>query len=95
MVTVAPPGQDITLFIVQLKEADKKLDGELVAGLVPGAKVKEIQVGEDKAVHLTIGAGPQDFVFVVRPPKGEDKPKKLLGGAPASIRVDGWNVAAH
>lgn len=80
-VTLAPPGQDVTLFIVKLKEADKKWNAETVASLIPMAKVNEVRVDDDKAVHLSIGAGPQTFTFVVRPPKGEDKPKKLLGGA--------------
>jgi hypothetical protein len=79
-VTVAPPGRDVTLFIVKLKEADKKWDAETVASLIPMAKVKEVRVGDDKALHLSISGGPQTFTFVVRLPKGEDKPKKLLGG---------------
>jgi hypothetical protein len=81
-VTLILPGQDASLYLVQLKDKDGKCAGEITATATPqfkGSKITNVRVGDDKTLHLTIDGGGTSFAIVVHPAKGEDKPKKLLG----------------
>jgi hypothetical protein len=81
-VTLLLPGQEATLYLVQLKDKDGKYEGEITSAALPqfkSSRIADVHVGDDKALHLTIDAGGTSFAIVARPPKGEEKPKKLLG----------------
>ena len=81
-VTLLLPAQEANLWLVRLQEKDGKWEAEVLSSPLSqfkGAKVEEVRVGEDNALHLTVAAGGQTFPFVVHVPRGEEKPKKLLG----------------
>jgi thiol-disulfide isomerase/thioredoxin len=85
-ITLLFPGQDITGFLVDIKDVDGKLQGYVLStvtlpdGREPfkkDAKVDGISADGDKSLRLTAKGGSFEFPMVVYPAKGNAK--KLLG----------------
>jgi len=82
-VTLLLPGQDITVFLVEIKSADGKTEGKVLSAgidqLGKDAKVDTIKADGGKSLQITVSGGGITFPMVVYVPKGEAKPEKLLG----------------
>jgi hypothetical protein len=87
--TVLLPGQDIALFLVEIKTADEKTEGKILSAGIPAlaadAKVESIKVDGDKSLTMVVHGGPLTLPVAVHNPKGESKPDKLL----ASTEISG------
>jgi hypothetical protein len=78
--TVLEPGQEVSPFLVQLRETGGKWEAKVLSSPLMGeAKITRLQVGDDRTVELAIEAGGQAATFRVRPPAGDTKPQKLRG----------------
>jgi hypothetical protein len=78
--TVLEPGQEVSPFLVQLKEGGGKWEANVLSSPLMGeAKVLNLHVGEDRTVYLVVEAGGQTATFRVRPAGGESRPQKLRG----------------
>jgi hypothetical protein len=82
-ITLMFPGQDIAVFLVEIKDVDGKTEGKILATgldqLRKDAKVDTIKADGAKSLQLTVSGGGATFPLVVYAPKGEAKPEKLLG----------------
>jgi hypothetical protein len=80
-ITLLFPGQDITGFLVDIKDVDGKLQGHVLStGIAPlkkDAKVDAVRADGDKSLRLTAEGGGLSFPITVHPSKGDAK--KLLG----------------
>lgn len=86
------PQVTLNLWLVQVEDKDGKPTASVVASALgddlPDAKIELVRMVGD-GLHLTINAGGTAFPFILYAPKGEAKPKELLG----SVRFRGQQFA--
>jgi hypothetical protein len=81
-VTLMLPGQDIAIFLVEIKDADGKTEGKILSALdqlSKDAKVETIKTDGAQSLQITLSGGGGAFPLVLHAPKGEAKPDKLFG----------------
>jgi hypothetical protein len=81
IVTVLPPGQEISLWIVQIEDAGGVQKASLLSAVDPraGSATVTTFMRKDNVVHLTLQVGTEDFAFVVYGSEKEASPARLLG----------------
>jgi hypothetical protein len=95
-VTVLPPGQELTLALVKIAEADGKLELSVLAlgGPDPKAAPDASSVAfdsvqaDDKALRMSLRVNGISFSLVAHLPPGDPVPRRLLGSLEARGRRD-------
>jgi hypothetical protein len=77
-----PPGQEITLCLLEIQDKGGKAEAKILSTALPpfkDAAVEDVTVSADKALHFTLKTEQFSMAVVVHLPKKETKPAKLLG----------------
>ena len=91
-VTVLSPGADLTLLLVEVVEKASGPKATLLSAGVPAledAKVEAVR-DEDEGLRITVRKDSLEVTFVAHPPRGEAKPKTMLG---YGGRLGQWDFA--